>query len=56
MHENSTLNYNAGCISAQTTNAPMRPKAATIEKILQFSAAYNPIKTHDGHIIEAILN
>ena len=40
MHENSTLNCNAECIS-KMTNAPMRPKTATIERILQFSAAYN---------------
>lgn len=55
MHENSTLNCNAECIS-KMTNAPMRPKTATIERILQFSAAYNATKTHDGHIVEVILN
>lgn len=55
MHENSTLNCNAECIS-KMTSAPMRPRTATIDRILQFSATYNATKTHDGHIVEVILN
>ncbi len=54
MPENSTLKCSADYLA--DTSEPIRPKTATLERILQFASTYQAIRTKDGHFMDIMLN